>query len=259
MLREQREANETLVLTSLRAHEAADAAIDETNALKETAEFRERLIGIIGHDLKNPLCAIILAGTRLTRRGTLTDDDAGFVRLIVKSGERMERMISELVEFTRARLGGGFDLRRSVVDLGDVCRTIADELRIGASVTIALTGEGDLTGRWDGGRLAEVVSNLAGNAVDHAAAGTAVRIHVRGDGDSVVAEITNDGESISPELLPHLFNAFHRESARSDSGHLGLGLYIAHEITRAHGGTLVVRSAHGTTTFSVRLPRSSAC
>lgn len=257
MLRDQREANETLVLASLRALDAADAAMHEATALRETAEFRERLIGIIGHDLKNPLCAILLAGTRLTRRGALTDDDAGFVGLIVKSGERMERMISELVEFTRARLGGGFDLRRSVVDLGDVCRTISDELRVGASAKITLTGEGDLTGTWDGGRLEEVVSNLAGNAVDHAAPGTAVRIHVRQDGDAVVAEITNEGEPIAPEHLPDLFKAFHREGARSDSGHLGLGLYIAHEITRAHGGTLGVRSEGGTTTFSVRLPRAS--
>ena len=257
VLEDQCEANETLVLAGIRAHEEADAALDEADALKSTAEFRERLIGIIGHDLKNPLSAIVLAGGRLSRGGHLSEQDTYLANLIVKSGHRMSRMISELIEFTRARLGGGFALKLASSDLGEICWTTAEELRVSSALEIQCTGEGDLVGTWDADRLAQVISNLAGNAVDHATPGTPVLIHAYGEGETVVADITNEGVVISQATLPEIFKAFRRADADTERapGHLGLGLYIAHEITRAHGGTLAVRSSEGVTTFSMRLPR----
>lgn len=269
--REQREANEKLVLEALRAHEAADDALDaqqcaveESDELKvlalelrTVAEFRERLIGIIGHDLRNPLNTMVMAAGLLISRGSLTEEDARLTSRIVVSGHRMSRMIGQLVEFTRARLGAGFNLALAPRDLGEICKDIADELRISTSADVRHSSEGDVSGTWDADRLAEVVSNIAGNAVDHATRGTSILIHTRDDGGEVVAEITNHGAEIPADLIPSIFTAFGRAGPQSSAtaDHLGLGLYIASEIVRAHGGTLGVRSSDGTTTFTMRLPR----
>lgn len=271
LLQLQREANEKLVLAAIHADEEAEVARGAQSRaqaeasvlraseeeLRATAEFRERLIGIIGHDLRNPLTAIVMSGKLLIARGTLTEADMPLVNRIVTSGQRMARMIAQLVEFTRVRLGGGFDLRLAPGNLGDICRTIADELVISSPAEILQTIEGDLSGTWDVDRLAQVVSNIAGNAVGHAKPGTPVRIHARDDGEAVVAEITNEGVCIPPDVLPVIFQAFQRAEVNPDTTteHLGLGLYIASEIVRAHRGTLTVQSSNETTTFVLRLPR----
>jgi signal transduction histidine kinase len=266
----QREANEKLVLAGIRAHEELDDALGAQRRAEEdtserrvreeellaTAEFRERMIGIIGHDLRNPLSTIVMACGLLIAHGDLTEADARLADRIVNSARRMTRMIGQLVEFTRARLGGGFELNLAPSNLGDVCRNIAEELRISSSAEIRETIEGNLGGTWDADRLAEVVSNIAANAVDHATPGTPVLIHAHDDGGAVVAEITNQGACIPPDLLPVIFKAF-RGEVKPNTGHLGLGLYIASEIVRSHSGTLDVRSSDGTTTFRLRLPRVS--
>lgn len=271
LLQLQREANEKLVLAAIQAEEevehargAQSRAQAEASALRAseeelraTAAFRERLIGIIGHDLRNPLTAIVMSGQLLIAHGALNETDTRLVNRIVTSGQRMGRMIAQLVEFTRVRLGGGFNLTLAPGNLGDICRNIADELRISSSAEIEHTVEGDLSGTWDVDRLAQVISNIAGNAVSHARPRTAVLIHARGDGEAVVVEITNQGVCIPPNVLPVIFQAFQRAEVNPDPNteHLGLGLYIASEIVRAHRGTLTVQSADETTTFVMRLPR----
>jgi len=273
VMREQRDANEQLVLATLHAQEEADTArgaqrsaeqvvIDgqeREEKLRIVGEFRERLIGIVGHDLRNPLNAMLMASGLLIARGNLDDTDARLVNRIVNSGQRMTRMINQLLEFTRARLGGGVTLDLARVDLGEICRNITDELRVGSDVDIRVTLAGDLVGSWDGDRLAEVLSNITGNAIGHATAGTPVLVHVHEDGDSVVGEISNQGIDIPPHILPSIFDAFARAPSQGAAGHLGLGLYISSEIIRSHGGTLAVRSANGTTTFAMTLPRAVPC
>lgn len=270
----QREANEKLVLSAIRAQEETDDALaargraeqeaTEVRAreeeLRATAELRERLIGIIGHDLRNPLNTIIMASALQISHGQLTGEDARLATRVVNSGQRMARMIGQLVEYTRVRLGGGFDLDLKPCHLGEICKDIAEELRISSSTEIRQTVHGDLAGTWDADRVAEALSNIAGNAVDHATPGTPVQIDARGDAEAVVVEITNQGVCIPPDQLPVIFKAFRRADASSkrDGGHLGLGLYIACEIVRSHGGTLGVTSAEGTTAFTMRLPRSTA-
>jgi signal transduction histidine kinase len=268
---DQCEANELLTVAATRAHEEADVALgaqrcaeddatanrDTATELRAMAEGRERLIGIVGHDLRSPLTTVVLAAGRLARSDRLTPEDAELTRRIITSGTRMSAMVSDLVEFTRTRLGGGFHLTLRTCNLGQLCRGIVDELRIASSVTIECISVGDLNGRLDGGRISEALSNLTSNAVDHATPGTTVRIAATEDGDSVLAEVTNRGDTISAEAIPEIFKAFHRgdSAAYRGGGHLGLGLYIASEIARAHRGTLTVRSADGTTTFALRLPR----
>jgi signal transduction histidine kinase len=272
LLRHQREANERLVLATIEAHENVDRARGAqrsaeyaVGALRENAEeersiaeFRELLIGIVGHDLRNPLNTILIASDLVLDDPHLGDANARLMRRIVTSGKRMARMIGQLTEFTRARLGGGITLSLGVTDLGEICQNIAEELRISSSADVRLAVLGDLGGTWDADGLAAVVSNIAGNAIDHCARGTPVVISASADGDFVMLTIANQGPCIAPELLPVIFQAFRRmRDPAKRTEHLGLGLYISWEIVRAHGGTLEVTSAAELTTFTLRLPRVS--
>jgi signal transduction histidine kinase len=273
LLEDQSNANEKLVIATIRAEEAAESARDDarhaegtTHALRanevellETAEFRERMIGMLGHDLRNPLNAISLGAELLVADGRLADNDAKILKRIVTSSARMSHMISELLDFTRARLGGGFALLLARADLSEICQGIIDELRDTSAIEIVQTENGNVTGFWDAGRLAEVVSNIVGNAIGFATPGTSVAVDLRDEGERVVLSITNIGVSITPALLRDIFLPFRRsrEASIHRSGHLGLGLYIAHEIVNSHGGTLDVRSADGSTTFTASLPRES--
>ena len=256
-----REANAQMVGATLRAHDAAleaEAARGRAEAnereLRAVAEFRERFIGILGHDLRNPVNAISLSAARLIARGKLDKHDAAAAARILRSSDRIGRMIMQLLDLTRARLGGGMPIDREPTDLGGVGEQVVEEF----DGDVRLEVQGDVTGCWDGDRLAEVLSNLVGNAVSHAAPGTAVIVKVyAAAADVVVVEVVNQGPAIPADVLPHIFEPFRQaERVRSTAGNLGLGLYIAHEIVRVHGGTLEARSTGGVTTFTMRLPRN---
>ncbi len=262
ILVDQREANAKLITATIRAHEMADAAdvalehaVESERELRAVAEFREMFIGVLGHDLRNPLESIVLAATLLLRRGHLDENDAATTTRIIRGSQRMSRMISQVLDLTQARLGGGLPIERKPTDLHEVCRNVVEEF----DAQVKLDVVGDVTGSWDDDRLAEVVSNIAGNAIQYAAPGTVVTVDVHADGDHVVVEIRNQGEPIPADALPFIFEPFRRAHQREKSAvkNLGLGLYIAHEIVRAHGGTLAARSAEGTTTFVMRLPREA--
>jgi sigma-B regulation protein RsbU (phosphoserine phosphatase) len=253
VLEGQREANEMLVLAALQG-------VEREGALNATAELRERLIGIIAHDLRTPLNTILLGAGMVLSRAEPSSPDAILLQRVVRSGERMARMITQILDFTRVRMGGSFPLTVARCDLGDICANISEELRIASTTEIHLTREGDLIGVWDADRLAQAISNIAGNAADHSSPGAAVELRVHAEGEWVVAEITNLGICIPADALPSIFDAFRganeRHRAHNTAGHLGLGLYIAHEIVLAHRGMLGVRSSDGSTTFTLRLPRS---
>jgi signal transduction histidine kinase len=256
---DQREANARMVSATIRAQELseeADAAKERAEGsereLRAVAEFREMFIGMLGHDLRNPVASIVLAASALLRRDELSKKGTERAAIIVRGGQRIQRMITQLLEFTRARLGGGFPIDPKPIDLGAVCRNVVEEFE----ANIQLEMEGDLTGTWDEDRLAEVLSNLVGNAIQYARPETAVLVKAYAEGAVVVAEIVNQGSPIPADVLPFIFQPFRRaRPAPSATGNLGLGLYIAHEIALAHGGTLDVASADGTTTFVMRLPR----
>lgn len=269
---EQREANEQLLLAALRAQEDAEdahsgriEAEDESDLLRvktaelaATGELRERLLGIIGHDLRNPLSAMVMAA-RLLEEALLPAQANWLAARILASGLRMQRMIDQLANFTRARLGGGFRLNLTLCDLAPICKNVVEELRLSSGTPIILTTDGPLEGRWDADRIAEVLSNLVGNATGHASPGTTVLISARGDDRGVVVDVCNEGAAIPPGNLEKIFSAFgrgHSDVVREDS-HLGLGLYISREIALAHGGTLEVESSAERTEFSLRLPRLS--
>jgi signal transduction histidine kinase len=258
---DQREANEHMVGATIRAQQlmieadvAKERAEESERELRAVAEFRELFIGIVGHDLRNPLAAIVMFAGGLLRRGHLREQDAAAVARIIRSSQRMSRMIAQLLDFTRARLGGGFPIEPKPTDLRDVCRNVVEEFE----AAIHLDVEGDVTGAWDQDRLGEVLSNLVGNAIEYAAPGTAVIVKARAEGAEVVVEVSNEGDPIPTDVLPFIFEPFHRgqENKKSATGNLGLGLYIARQSVLSHGGTLDARSAEGTTTFVMRLPRA---
>ena len=223
--------------------------------LREVAEFRERLIGVIGHDLRSPLNAVLMAAGLLASGGRLPEAEAKLAGRILDGGRRMKRIISALMEFTRARLGGGFELNAAQMDLGSLCEQIAAELRLGASASVNVNVNGDVAGTWDEARLGEVISNVAGNAVEHGDPGTAVDIDVSGAGDAVTIAITNRGPTIDPESMREIFEPFKQAPAARQRGHFGLGLFIAQQVVLAHGGSMAVESARGATTFTMRIPR----
>jgi len=228
--------------------------VDSLNRERELAEFREMFIGMLGHDLRNPVASIVMSASGL-RRDQLDPKDAEKAEIIIRGGQRMERMITQLLEFTRARLGGGFPIDARAGDLGKICRHVVEEFAANIQVEV----EGDVTGTWDEDRLEEVISNLVGNAVEYARPGTAVIVRAYAHGPEVVVEIVNQGDPIPADILPFIFQPFRRARPEpSVTGNLGLGLYIAHEIAHAHGGTLDAHSADGRTTFVMRLPRRTA-
>lgn len=262
VLVDQREANAQMVSSTLHAHDLAleadvarGRAEESERELRAVAEFREMFIGMLGHDLRNPLSSIVMAAALLLRRGQLDAQDAETAARIIRASQRITRMITQLLDLTRARLGGGLSIERKPVDLRDVCRSVVEEF----DTPIELEIEGDVTGSWDQNRLAQVLSNLAGNAIEYRAPETPVVLAARADGADVVVQVTNLGPPIPADVLPFIFEPFRRakQQQKSTTGNLGLGLYIAHQIVLAHRGTLDVHSADGTTTFTARLPRAA--
>jgi phosphoserine phosphatase RsbU/P len=257
---DQREANEGMVRATIRAQELTVEA-DEAKAraekseleLRAVAEFREMFIGILGHDLRTPLGSIVMAAALLLRRGNLDEQDAQTTARIIRSSQRMTRMITQLLDLTRARLGRGLPIDPKPTDLREVCQNVVEEFEATARLEVA----GDVTGTWDQDRLAEVLSNLVGNAIEHAAPGTVVLVKAHAAEAQVVVEVKNQGDPIPADVLPFIFEPFRRaqQQEKSTTGNLGLGLYIAHQIVLTHGGTLDAHSADGTTTFVMRLPR----
>ncbi|HSZ84362.1 MAG TPA: HAMP domain-containing sensor histidine kinase [Polyangia bacterium] len=240
---------------SQQARAAAEQSRAEAEAL---LRFNEVVAGILAHDLKNPLAAILM-NARLLR-----DVDAARARTvgtrIVTSGERMSRMIDQILEWTRLRAAAGWvHLSRTACDLGVVTDEVVAELRgRKADVPIVVEARGDLRGSWDADRLAQVISNLGGNALDHASS-PGVRFTLDGTGADVRLAVRNEGV-IEDELLPVMFEPFRGRAAgaKTRGRGLGLGLYITRQIVLAHGGSVdIERGPDATVTFVVTLPRTS--
>ncbi len=244
---------------------AATDITDQKRAQEQLAQalvFRERMMGILGHDLQNPLGAVRALASLLSRREDVPQNARESLAEIGRASQRMFEMIGTLLDFTQSRFEDSLPIAPVATDLHDVCRGVVDELlAVEPGRTIELDMEGDGRGTWDPARMAQVVSNLVANALEHGAMGGAVRVSVRGDEEDAVLEVENQGPAIAPELMAVMFEPFCRGSAPRDATHargLGLGLYIVSQVVHAHGGTIAVDStAERGTTFTVRLPRAS--
>jgi PAS domain S-box-containing protein len=227
--------------------------------LSRTVRFSEMFVGILGHDLRNPLSAIATAASLLGRRAD-SDKVAKPATRILNSAARMGRMIDQLLDFTRIRLGKGIPLQQRQTDLGEVCRLAIDELEsTGETRKIQLKPSGDPIGFWDADRLLQLASNLLGNALAHGAGSDPIAIRVDGtDGGCVVLEIQNAGV-VPAEVMPVLFEPFRSgaNEKQARSGGLGLGLFISQQIAISHAGTIDVTSSESEgTRLRVRLPRT---
>lgn len=244
-------------LLSALADQAA-VALEKTR-LDQTAEFRERLIGIVSHDLRNPVSVIKMSATLLGRWERL--DPRMVDKIITRihtAADRVSAMIHDLLDFTQARLGGSIPLSRKPGDLHAIVRQVVEELELAhPDRTIDLQCEGDAQGLWDAGRMAQVVGNLLSNAVAYSPAGSVVRVSTRNEGREVVLVIRNEGAPIPPDLLPNLFEPMQRASSELNNvdRSVGLGLYIVKHVVEAHGGRVGVRSEPGMgTELTVSLP-----
>ena len=223
-------------------------------------EFQQRLVGIVGHDIRSPLAALLATAKMLLAMGELTERQAKAIERISRSGGRIESIVRVLLDFASARLGGGIQVRPSSVDLHELLAKATEEiLQTEPGADIRFTHEGDGHGEWDPDRLMQVMINLLDNAVKYRLPGSRVQVFSTGDAQSITFEVRNSGEPIPPEMVPFLFEPFRRGSHPSEplvKMSLGLGLYIVHEIVRAHGGSVQVRSSKNEgTVFQVRLPR----
>jgi two-component system, sensor histidine kinase and response regulator len=224
----------------------------------ETLRMNELFTAMLGHDLRGPLSAIVMAAMIIEKKST----DSTLRRMAgraLSSARSMSRMIEDMLDLARARIGDGIAVRRVHGDLEAALRRVAEEC--GAAhpeQRVEWQAMGDLTGEWDADRLAQVASNLIGNALRHGNGSEPVRVSLDGrDPESVVFSVTNAG-SIPADLLPSLFDPFRGRDEPSARGEgLGIGLYIVRQIVLAHRGTVeAVASDPGHTTFVVRLPRT---
>jgi PAS domain S-box-containing protein len=227
--------------------------------LENTVRYNDLFAGVLAHDLRNPLGAIMTAAQLVLRRTEGTDDrNARSIRRIVSSGQRMTRMIDELLDLTRVRVGGGMHVEPRRSSLDDICGQAIDELELAhPEWNIQRQVVGDQTGSWDPDRLLQVVSNLVGNAGQHGRLDGAITVTLDGrQADSVTLTVHNQGD-IPAEMIPTLFDPFRGTRQERDASRgLGLGLFIVKELVRAHGGTVDVASSPSAgTAFSVRLPR----
>jgi signal transduction histidine kinase len=223
----------------------------------EAVRLREQLLGILGHDLRNPLSAIILAAKLLLRSTELVAADRRKVERLLTSSERMSRLISQILDFSRARIGGGLTVRRVETNLQLVCQEAIDELQMAAPDRNILleAPAGEIIGQWNRDRLLEVLSNLVGNAVQHGDPSSSVKVRVGSNENQAWIEIHNRGEPIPLEVLPEIFDPYRRGPQEAMSGSVGLGLYISQQIVLAHHGEIEVTSERETgTLFRVRLP-----
>jgi len=237
------------------------AALEQSLAeQKKIDELREQLIGIVGHDLRSPLSSVVVGAELMLKRGMLHDADAKVTARIARSAERMAKIISQLLDFTRSRLGGGMRIEPREVDLAEICaQVIAEVETVHPDHAVSFEADSDVRGVWDRERLAQVVSNLVGNAIAYGKADGAVSVVLRDEGDSVTLSVHNEGPAIPAEVLPAIFDPFRRQARRTsrNSDGLGLGLFICRELVAAHGGEISVQSTDGAgTAFTVRLPRT---
>jgi signal transduction histidine kinase len=243
----------------IRFNEAIDQILSEgvVNYSQEVERSRDLFLSILGHDLRNPLSAITGAADLLLR-GKAPERHAQFSSQILVSARRMSRLINDLLELARVRLGAGIVLHRAPTNLHRICNTVVQEMRIICpDRTFHMEGDEALPGQWDENRLGQAISNLVSNAVQHGAVDSAVTVTTRNSGAQAEVSVHNEGAPIPPDLIPKLFDSFYRldTNGESHSHNLGLGLYISKEIVVAHGGAIEVRSSiEQGTTFCIRLP-----
>ncbi|MGC2040469.1 MULTISPECIES: GAF domain-containing sensor histidine kinase [Paraburkholderia] len=246
----------TLIAMQIESEHRQSSTEAQLTTERETGILREQFIAVLGHDLRNPLSAVNATAEYLVRR----TDDTNLVNAgdrLKRTVHRMARLIDDVMDFARGRLGSGMAVSiRPVDDLDERLRAVVDELRV-ANPSREVVTELGLTMRvhCDPSRMQQLLSNLLGNALMHGAKGEPVIVRTETDGNHLSISVANGGDPVPPQLLQKVFEPYWRPPSSSPGGGLGLGLFICKEIVEAHGGTIEVSSSadHGTC-FTARLP-----
>lgn len=247
----------------IRFNEAIDQALVESIAsYTEAVQASHNIfLGVLGHDLRAPLSAILLSADRLLRIDALGTKATKAAAQIHTSVGRASAIVGDLLDFTRAQLGPGIPVNRTLINIAPMCERIVDECRaVHPDANLVLNSTGNVKGNFDGARLEQVFSNLIGNALQHGKAKSPVKITLGTKGGSLEFRVHNHGHAIPSERLPALFNPMGQyclqdTQNRGPQASLGLGLYIAAQIVASHDGVIEVTSdeKHGTE-FVVNIP-----
>jgi signal transduction histidine kinase len=244
----------------IRFSEAIDQALAESIAFfsAHVEQARNLLIGMLSHDLRTPLQTIQMTARHMQHLKTPNEFAEAAARMI-RSGTRMNALLDDLLDYNRTTLGLCIRVAPAAIDLGAVCNNEIEQIRSAyPEHVIELDVTGDCTGTWDAGRIQQMLSNLVVNALHYGAPGKPVRVSLQGSSLAEVhIQVANRGPAIEPAVLKRIFEPLQRGSsnaAANDAG-FGLGLYIACEIAKAHGGELTVTSDEHQTEFVARLPR----
>lgn len=226
--------------------------------------MRDTFLAILGHDLRSPLSTITMAGDYLTKPPTATDATSRIGLRVKRSAATMTAMVNDLLEYARTQLSGAIPITRTRVDVSDLCQSAIDDASAAhPNCAFELVASGDSVGNFDGTRLHQVFSNLLINAARYRDKEHPVTVSIIGETDSIMVEVKNFGPVIPPDSLEIVFDRLVQlggtgPASSRPSTSLGLGLFIAREITEAHDGAISVTSDEASgTIFSVRLPRAT--
>ena len=230
----------------------------------EVAASRDMFLAVLGHDLRAPLSGIDMSAMLLAKPGLSDAARLQSAARIKRASRDMNRLITDLLEYTRTRLGAGIPIDRSPCDLGPVCEASLEDIRAGnPEQKFVQRMSGDLTLLADAARMQQAVSNLLANAVQHGSRLAPVTLTADSEADAIVLKVCNLGDPIAPEALRSIFEPLVQAPGASSELHersktsLGLGLFIVREIVLAHGGTITVESSIAAgTVFTIRLPRA---
>jgi signal transduction histidine kinase len=250
----------------VRFNEAIDQAQTESMAryAKMLREAQNLFLAILGHDVRTPLGAVSMGAQVLLQDQTLPSKALKVGLRIFNSSKRMDAIVRDLLDFSTSHLGDGIPVDPHTVDLSEICNSVVEEVKtFHPDRKIDMTIDGDLTGAWDGARMAQVFSNLISNAIQHGRPDSVIKVSMRGFPDEVIYEVRNEGELIPPAKLRTLFDPVKRfairppsERVASRTQNLGLGLYVVKQIVAAHQGAVSVTSSEDDgVVFSARLPR----
>ena len=243
-----------------RFNEAVDQALAESvdHFTREVDRWRNVFLGVLGHELRGPLDAIMLTAKLLEMLPEGTPVSQHTARM-AHSGKRMKSLLDDLLDFNRNALGLGIAVKPEPIDMAEPCSQEIDLRRsIAPGVQITLETEGDTRGMWDAERVRQLLGNLLSNAVKYGDRASPVMVRLVGRADDVVLSVTNSGRTLTAGLLEKLFEPLQRERSANDEAErtsLGLGLYIVKAIATAHRATVGVESAKGKTVFTVSWPR----
>lgn len=254
---------ETVAEDMIRFNEAIDQAIVESVDFysREVDRGRNLFLGILGHELRSPLNAIQMTAQYLSQ---IRSDDtvSKATQRLVDSGTRMQALLDDLLDYSRTTLHVGITITAESADLSLICAKVVEEVKASHPARkVTLEINGDATGIWDAKRLHQALSNLVLNALNHGTSAAPVRVRVVGSARQVTISVINEGIAIPPSVLLTIFDPLRRGPPERDTPptgtHLGLGLFIAREIVKSHGGELDVSSNERETVFAMRLPRKS--